>query len=359
MAKNLPIFLIIIFSLWTIIDQKQLKKISAEEIGQNSLLNHITKNPEDYEGQLVITEGPLENQPTDNLSYLDEEAIKPNVSPEQSLTQGLSFVSQEDTVLVAPLPPGLESVVTRTETIEYIVESGDSVSTIAQKFNISTNTILWVNNLSSYSLIKPGQKLKILPTTGINHKVASGENLSAIAKKYQAEVDDIIEFNKLVSLSDIQIGQNLIIPAGIKPVTYVPKPQPTITSIFTPPSASVSGSQLQWPIDSHYITQYYGWRHSGLDIAGDSGIAIYAAENGKVERAGWTSGYGYNIIINHGNGLKTLYAHCSKMYVSVGQSVARGETIAGVGSTGWSTGPHLHFEVRVSSSRVNPLSYIR
>lgn len=356
--KSLPICLFFSIASWTIIDHWQLKKITAEEIGDKSLLNLITTSPEEYEVAEEIIEGPIADLPTDQLSYLGEEAISPPLPIAPIPEREFAYTTEEETVLITPggIIPG--QIITRTEIIDYLVQSGDTISSIAKRFNININSILWTNNLSFTSLIKPGQVLKILPVSGTSHQVKKGENLASIAKKYQADLQKIIEFNKLAS-TDIQIGQNLIIPEGIKPATYIPRSPATIKNIFIPPAALESGTRLQWPILSRYITQYFGWRHTGIDIGDKLDNPVYAAGNGKVEYAGWTRGYGYNIIINHGSGLKTLYAHNSKLYVTVGESVARGQVIAAVGSTGWSTGPHLHFEVIVSGVKKNPLNYVR
>ena len=353
-----PLLIFCLIISWVLIDKLRLDKITAEEIGTKSILNIIAVKNEDYSLDEEIVEGPLVAQKNEQLSYLEDEAIQALSPSPIDLSEGLAYITQDESILASPSTPGNLVVTTRTEIIDYAVQNGDTISTIAQRFGISINTILWANNLSYNSLIKPGQTLKILPTTGIIYKVAKGDNLPALAKKYQADINKIIEFNKLASAASIQIGQNLIIPEGIKPATYIPASAPTIKNIFVPPAAS-SNTKLLWPVGAKYITQYFTWRHSGVDIGAKSGTAIYAAENGKVERAGWTTGYGYNVVINHGNGMKTLYGHASKLYVAAGDSVSRGQVIAAVGSTGWSTGPHLHFEVTISGVRRNPLNYIR
>lgn len=359
LIKGLPVLLFILFAFWTILDQIQIKKISAEEIGKNSLLNLITTNPEEYESLEEIIEGPLLNNQSEKISYLSEEALKPTPTPEhKSPAEGLAETSQEESVLV-PKPASLPLTSTRTEIINYQIQPGDTVSSIAQKFDLNINTVLWSNDLSYYSLIKPGQTLKILPVSGTTHQVKRGESLAAIAKKYQANIDNIIEFNKLADAAAITIGQTLIIPGGVKPSTYVPPAPSSIKNIFFPPKAPATNTKLLWPLLSRRISQYFGWRHTGLDVGDKVGNPIYAAENGKVEKAGWTRGYGYNIVINHGNGIKTLYGHSSKLLVSVGDSVSRGQVIALIGSTGWSTGHHLHFEVVVNGKKTNPLNYIR
>ena len=130
-----------------------------------------------------------------------------------------------------------------------------------------------------------------------------------------------------------------------------------------PPNADVRNvpiARLFWPTIGKGITQYYGWRHTGVDIDGDYASPIYASADGVVEKAGWNSGgYGLMILIGHPSGIKTRYGHASKLFVKVGDSVTRGQVIAMVGTTGRSTGTHLHFEIYVNDARTNPLRYIR
>jgi murein DD-endopeptidase MepM/ murein hydrolase activator NlpD len=116
---------------------------------------------------------------------------------------------------------------------------------------------------------------------------------------------------------------------------------------------------MAWPTQGHRITQYYSWRHHGLDIANKTGTPLYSSDAGRVQYAGWSNGYGNNVIIDHGGGKQTRYAHLSKFYCNTGDSVAKGETIGAMGNTGWSTGPHLHFEVIINGTKYNPLNYIR
>ena len=253
----------------------------------------------------------------------------------------------------------------RTETVEYTVKSGDLVGTIAEDFGVSVSTILWENNLSAYSIIRPGDKLSILPVSGLNHSVKKNENLGLIAKKYGVEEDKIIKYNKNINVQALQIGQKLLIPGG-KKSTYTPYQPKTYTGftaikniVKSPDAQATAGNKMNWPTSATRITQYYSWRHHGLDIAGPIGTPLYAADSGTVELAGWGTGYGNQIVINHGGGKKTRYAHCSKFYVKKGDKVSKGQTIAAMGSTGWSTGPHVHFEVIINGVRYNPLTYIR
>lgn len=254
---------------------------------------------------------------------------------------------------VADLPAG----VPRTDMVTYTVQDGDTISGIASRFGISINSILWENNLAAYSIIRPGQTLSILPVSGVRHKVVKGENLSKIAAKYGVETGAIISANKLASADDLKIGELILIPGGNKP-----RPAPTYAlrrPAAAPAPAGTGG--LVWPAGCRRITQYFGWRHTGVDIACSYGSAVYAADAGRVIKAqgGWNGGYGIIIVVQHANGNQTLYGHNSKIYVQVGEEITRGQTIAAIGSTGRSTGPHLHFEIRVGGYRKNPFSYLR
>lgn len=242
----------------------------------------------------------------------------------------------------------------------YEVQPGDNIGMIADNFNITVNTILIENNLSFNSYIRPGDKLRILQTSGISYTIKKGDSLDKIAKKYSSTTDEIIEVNKLASKDDITVGQKITIPGGKVPATptYTTYPYAK-TQGNIPPSARGVAGKMVWPTSWKVITQYFGWRHTGLDIDGDYSSPIYAADAGYIERVGWGTGYGNMIIINHGNGVKTLYGHMSKFFVTKGQSVAKGQTLGMMGTTGRSTGTHLHFEVIISGKKMNPLSYIR
>ncbi|MBL7022405.1 M23 family metallopeptidase [Patescibacteria group bacterium] len=346
----------------------EAKNITPEQFGKNSLIYSLTTTGEDFEENEEITEGPIIGNIPTTEHFLDDEVLSENdfiIEPDMpsSWQDSLAILTPDDSALEAPSISDPSLIQTRrSETIEYVVESGDILGTIAEKFELNISSILWANDLSFYSTIRPGQKLKIPPVDGLAYKIKKGDTLESIAKKYQSDLNEIVEFNKLVSVNDIIAGQEIMIPGGIKPSTYVPTTR-TIASVFTQPASSPAtdgGGKLLWPTNSRRITQYYKWRHSGLDIGNKTGQPIYASESGKVTTAGWNAGgYGYYVIINHGNGLETLYAHASKLYVKKGESVSRGDIIAAIGSTGWSTGPHIHYEVKVNGVRKNPLDYIK
>lgn len=253
----------------------------------------------------------------------------------------------------------------RTEVIYHTVLSGEVVGKIAEEYGLNVLTVLWANDLTSRSYIRPGDKLAILPTNGVLHKVVSGDNLSKIAKLYEAKVEEIVKFNRLQEGgADIVVGERLIVPDGRKPApVYSSSYSSSFSSIAAPPSSitAPAGSRYIWPTSVRRITQYYGWRHTGLDIAGPVGTPVYASRAGTVIRSqcGWNGGYGCYVILDHGGGITTLYGHNSQLYVDVGEEVVQGQTLAAMGSTGRSSGPHVHFEVRVGGARNNPLQYVR
>ncbi|MGB9911627.1 MAG: peptidoglycan DD-metalloendopeptidase family protein [Microgenomates group bacterium] len=250
----------------------------------------------------------------------------------------------------------------RAEIVEYTVKPGDTISSIAEKFNVSIDTIRWENNLTSSTTIKPGQVLRILPVTGVRHKVKPGETIYSIAKKYQVDPQAIVDWPYNSFANDetfaLAVGQELIIPDGIKPKETPTTPRPAVYAQV--PGAGVGSGQFVWPTSGR-ISQGYAWYHKAIDIANKDAPDILAADGGKVVIAGWVAptAYGNRIVIDHGNGYATLYAHLSQIYVSVGQNVAKGQPIGKMGSTGRSTGTHLHFEIRVNGVAQNPLNYLK
>lgn len=253
----------------------------------------------------------------------------------------------------------------RSEIVEYKVAAGDTISTIAEKFGVSQDTIKWANNITNVNSIRPGDTLKILPVTGVAVTVKSGDSVQSLAKKYQTDAQAIVDFpfNGVPDDFSLKAGQNLIIPDGSPPEIAAPKPRPQPQFLAQGPSSpvfnAIGGGQFIWPTNGN-ITQYFAWYHPGIDIANSRAPAIAAADGGTVVVAGWPDSYGYGnrVMIDHGNGYRTLYAHLSNIYVSVGQVVSRGQVIGQMGSTGRSTGIHLHFEVHKGVA-INPLSILK
>jgi len=253
----------------------------------------------------------------------------------------------------------------RNESINYTVKGGDTLFSIGNEFKISVDAIRYVNNLGNSDNIQPGQVLVIPPITGIIHKVKSGDTLASISKLYDVPTQAIADFNYLTDLNRLSVGSELVIPdAKIPQVAQAPSNVNQGTTIQQAP-VSIPGTRKGWciwPTSVRIITQGYFWYHTGIDIATPwfSGMPpIYACADGKVTRAGWDpTGYGIMVEIDHGNGYQTLYAHLSSLRVSVGQTVKQGSTIGAMGSTGRSTGPLLHFEVRSGTARYNPFNHI-
>lgn len=243
--------------------------------------------------------------------------------------------------------------------ITYTVQLGDTVQGIAAQFDLQPTTIMWANPAveDAPDLLRIGQELIILPVDGVYHTVKEGETLDSIAKKYKVTVEAITScpYNNLQPPDyAIEPGMKLIIPGGEKP--WVPK---VVTSYTGPVPEGARGTGLfQWPVLG-YITQGYWYGHRAIDIGVPVGTAVYAADGGFVSFAGWTDvGYGYLVVIDHANGFATYYAHLSKIYVTAGQKVERGQVIAASGNTGWSTGPHIHFEIRYMGVPQNPRAYL-
>lgn len=253
----------------------------------------------------------------------------------------------------------------RSEIIEYEVKSGDTLSGVAKRFNISVDTIKWANDLTT-DVLKPGQELKILPVSGVSHTVKSGDTLESVAKKYSAEQQPILDFpfNDVPDDFKLKVGQVLIIPEGVPPAKPGTSPRKAPTYLAQGPSSPTftapGGGFFIWPTKG-VITQYFAWYHPGIDVADRSAPGIAASDGGVVTVAGWPDnfGYGNRVVVDHGNGYQTLYAHMSNIYVTVGQKVSRGQIIGQMGTTGRSTGTHLHLEVRYKGIAVNPLAILK
>lgn len=233
--------------------------------------------------------------------------------------------------------------------VEYEVAAGDNLSSIAGKFNITVDTILWANDLNSKSSIKVGQKLVILPVSGISYKVKSGDTVSGLASKFNVTERDIVDFNK-TNNNKLVIGESIIIPGGKVSVSsrVVTTNTGSTKSVGTKNTAN-TGSMAK-PIGGGAIKTQGIHGHNGVDFGAPIGTVVFAALDGVVTltRGGdaWNGGYGNYIVIKHSNGIQTLYAHLSSIGIDQGETVSRGQSIGRSGNSGQSTGPHLHFEVR-------------
>lgn len=255
----------------------------------------------------------------------------------------------------------LESEKPRDKMETYKVQGGDTLSSIAQKFGVSLETIIWANPEklpSAKTTLRPGDELSIPPVTGVVHKVKSGDTVYSIAKKYDVDAQNIVNFPFNTYVDDetfaLAIGSTLMVPGGVMPEEVAVRPQ-------VRPVTLVAGGtgQFIWPAQGT-ITQYPVWYHNALDIANALAPDVLAGDTGTVvtrECLRW--GYGCYLILDHGNGYQTLYAHMQAFYVGLGDKVNKGQSLGKMGSTGRSTGTHLHFEVRKNGVVQNPLNYLR
>jgi murein DD-endopeptidase MepM/ murein hydrolase activator NlpD len=273
----------------------------------------------------------------------------------------------------------------REEVIKYTVQQGDTVFGIADKFGLKPETILWANQFvlgDNPHALRPGQELNILPVNGTYHRWSTGDGLNGVAKFFGVSPEDIINYpaNLLdpaiigdLTAPNIQAGAWLVIPGGRREFVNwsapaIPRENPGVAKVLGPGACgsvadgAIGAGVFIWPADHHYLSGFDynpSANHSGIDIDGDEGMPVYAVDNGVVVYAGWNNwGYGNVVVINHGNGWQTLYAHLSQYYVSCGQSVYQTNIIGAIGSTGKSSGPHLHFEMMYNGTKVNPHDYL-
>lgn len=244
----------------------------------------------------------------------------------------------------------------RFEILDYEVVKGDTLGSIGDKFGISIDTIKWANSLKTEKLL-PGQTLRIPPVTGIAHKVSPGDTVYSIAKKYKSDAQKIVNFpaNDFTDLDTfaLSVGQLVFVPDGVQP-----EAAPIFKTAPVPQFIAGAGGKFQWPTDG-VITQYPVSYHMALDIANRAAPPVAAGDGGTVMLATCQRyGYGCHVIINHADGYQTLYGHLSSYNVNAGQSVGRGQVIGRMGSSGRSTGTHLHFEVRKNGVLLNPLSFL-
>ncbi|MDR3547878.1 MAG: LysM peptidoglycan-binding domain-containing M23 family metallopeptidase [Candidatus Pacebacteria bacterium] len=328
----------------------------------------------------------------------DVDATIPNTPITSDGSALVSGVDLDGQVIQRDADNASDTVTTPTNTSgaisTYTVKAGDSLSQIAENFGVSVNTILWANNITDRSTIKPGDTLVILPVSGIQHTVRSGETLSSIAAKYGGDASDIAQFNGLSAGSALQAGSTIIIPGGsfsassatsassgsTTKKTTSRETSGTTTKLSTGSSSSAGTGKINYsdetgnpyiggsgaalsgfftnPLPGAILTQgIHGW--NAVDLGAHTGTPILAAASGTVilsRMGGWNGGYGNYVILDNGHGVETLYAHMSETKATVGDSVSAGQVIGYVGMTGDATGPHLHFEVRGAA---NPFRYCR
>ncbi len=290
----------------------------------------------------VSAEGPKQN--VQNMPLL-QATISPMSYASSTDEENLIV---EGTSLSKESVPGIDVKTSDDDQISlYVVRSGDTLPAIAKMFNVSVNTIKWANDLKNNS-ITPGQTLVILPISGIKHVVKSGDTIYSIAKQHKGDVEEIMQYNNITKTTILAIGDEIIVPDGEAPVIYSSGSGSSVRSSGSNP---VYEGYYMRPIVGGIKTQgVHG--HNGIDFASSYGSNILASASGEViisRSSGWNGGYGSYVVIKHGNGTQTLYAHLSGTAVSVGESVKQGQVIGYMGRSGQvkgHTGIHLHFEIR-------------
>ena len=304
----------------------------------------------------LLSGGPLLRAPVMRTTFAEPPALI------------ATLPAEEDTPPVVLPPPSplpaasLEAILEeaiRREIITYTVRAGDTVSGIAAYFGLEPNTLVWSNPSlePAPDLLKLGQELIILPADGAYHTVVAGDTLGSIATYYKVTVEDIVnyELDQIPDDGKLPVGLKLVIPGGKKP--YVTRVVHHYTGPI-PEGAKRGTGVFGWPTSGR-ITQGFWEHHKAIDIGNVAGTPIYAADSGYVAKVGWSEvGYGKMILIDHGNGFQTLYAHLHVILAAQGDSVAKGTFIGRMGSTGNSTGPHLHFEIRENGKQRNPFIYL-
>jgi murein DD-endopeptidase MepM/ murein hydrolase activator NlpD len=330
---------------------------------------------------------PPSGEPGRNVTFNVLAASQSVTNTEENLNfvgQGGPILVDQAVVVVEANPYTTIPNRQRRDVLNYTVQPGDTLFGIAALYGLTPESVLWANYdalQDNPHLLKPGMELKIPPVNGIVYTVEAGDTVESIAEKYKATTDAIYqdgyEWNQLKPGDQPQVGATLIIPGGsrefkswsLSAASNSPSSDSSAVPVGGYSNAGfckdvsvglVGTGNFIWPIDQHWVSgnNYAAW-HPGLDLAAHLGDSIYAADNGTVIYAGWnTWGYGNLVVIDHGNGWQTWYAHNSAIYVSCGQNVFQGSVISAAGSTGNSTGPHLHFETRSNNTYVNPFNVL-
>ncbi len=328
-------------------------------------------------GSLIVKNTSASPQPTKVRATLAENLSTPN----------FSTLGKQDGVVRNPEVITTQQVETeeeeRTEVITYDVQQGDTIFGIADKFGLKPETVLWANR---YTLgdtpdgLGIGVTLFILPEDGVYHRWEEGEGLNGVSSFYGVDPDVIVNYplNELdpeivgdYANPNIEPGKMLVVPGGTRPTVswIIARENPASGSTYLGPGAcsgiiygDVGTGTFTYPTTATWLSGY-DWNppvHNGLDFDGDYGSPIYAADSGVIVYSGWSDrGYGYLIVVDHDQGWQTYYAHLMEgTLLPCGTSVQKGELIASMASTGNSTGPHLHFEMRYNGSPVNPWLYL-
>lgn len=285
-------------------------------------------------------------------SVVTEPALVASVSqPVREEQGGIDYESipvdlSADSAPAANAPKEKENKPSSNSPASYVVQAGDSLWSIAKAFNVDMQTLVEANDLSRNRYLRVGQKLLIPPGSGVYYRVRAGESLWEICRRYRVDLQEVLRQNRIQQPNLVQVGQQLFLPGA---------------------SAKRAITDFIWPVRGRLTSGFGmrqhpmggGWKmHNGVDIAAPSGRLIRAAQGGKVSFAGSRGQMGRCVILQHDDRYQTIYGHCSEVLVKSGQSVQQGQAIARVGSTGLSSGPHVHFEVRKAGRAVDPLPFL-
>ena len=328
--------------------------------GQQSLFSNLIRSYVEETSASIITIAQSQNQLADINSLVALSGQNLGRGGEKSNNLDLSTIQESSLMAHDPVTTDyIEAGFISNQVLEYTVQPGDLLSFIASDYGISMDSIIWANSLANANSIKPDQVLRIPPVSGVIHKVKTGDTVASIAKKYGATTEKILAFNNIEEGQSLAINEELIVPNGqIKSsVTAKSSTQTTVAKRFS--YLPDLGDYFMIPTQGRLSQGIHG--RNGADRANSCGTPIYAAADGNITTAdavGYNGGFGQFIKIAHPNGTETLYAHASKLLVALGQTVAKGQLIALMGTTGRSTGCHLHFEVHVNGKPINPIKYL-
>ena len=279
-----------------------------------------------------------------SMPLLGSQAAVPLAVGGPAYTSGLALSATQDSALVAARNPnGTLADFEQGQILVYTVQTGDVPSLIAEQFGISLNTLLWANNIANPNLIKVGDELVILPVSGVKYEVKKGDTIESIAKKFKGDPADILSFNGLAIDEPLSVGTIVIIPDGEVAAPAIPLPG--ISRFAGLPE--FKGYYMRPVVGGRKTRGIHGF--NGIDLAVNRDSPVFASAGGTVIIArvsGWNGGYGKYVVVAHPNNTQTLYSHLDDVLVAVGRKIVQGGIIGLVGSTGNSTGPHVHFEIR-------------
>ena len=306
-----------------------------------------------YFGEEILRNNDQNKQKTTNFNAQNIQLLESSLNYESTSARGGGDITivNNNSLLSDSGPLGtiadIEDKVGSDQISIYVVREGDNLSQIASMFNVSVNTIIWSNDINRGGKITPGQTLVILPISGVKYEVKKGDTVKSIAKKLGSDADEIIRFNDLPAWDNWPKARLLSSPTEKSlPLLQPNRVQSPIR--YTAPTALITPDITLRPVaDGRKSQGLHGY--NGVDLADSCGTPVMASASGDViisREGGWNGGYGNYVVISHSNGTQTLYSHLSSNIVSAGWHVVKGQVIGYIGSTGKSTGCHVHFEVR-------------